>query len=179
MPEDSIVRRVYRMVGEVQRVGYREKVKGIAIRLGVSGRVMNLADDTVEVVCEGPRGLLDRFLEAIMIRKGLINVERAVLLEEAPAEPGGPLFESVRGAWQDEMIERGDAAAAYLGVLSDKTDITHSKLDGLGQQVQAFRAETNRNFRELGERYQGLGDAARLIVEEVRGLRQDLRERQS
>jgi len=48
------------VIGRVQGVGFRWWVRGVAERLGLTGWVMNAADErSVELVAEGPRRSLD------------------------------------------------------------------------------------------------------------------------
>ncbi len=51
--------------GSVQGVGFRYYVLSRARLLGVTGRVRNAPDGTVEVIAEGERKLLEQLLEAI------------------------------------------------------------------------------------------------------------------
>ncbi|HLF07235.1 MAG TPA: acylphosphatase, partial [Thermoplasmata archaeon] len=166
MPDDPLLRRVYTVTGEVQRVGFREIVRKIAIRLGVSGRVSNLPDDSVEVVCEGTGELLDTFSSAISIRKGLIQVSHVLLKEESPVESGGRFFEVVRGAWEDEMAERADAAVGYLGMAVEKIDIVGEKVDNVGLKVD----EVGRKVDNVGLKVDEVGqkvDNVGIKVDEV------------
>ena len=54
--------------GRVQGVGFREFVRRIADRFGVSGYAKNLVSGDVEVVAEGNRLALDEFL--VLLEKG-------------------------------------------------------------------------------------------------------------
>lgn len=48
--------------GFVQGVGYREFAKREAEKLGIVGWVRNLSDNRVEVVVQGPEGVLKKFV---------------------------------------------------------------------------------------------------------------------
>ena len=61
--------------GEVQGVGYREKVKRLAFELNICGRVMNLKDGRVDIIAEGEDGNIDEFLGKIHMRTYPIFVE--------------------------------------------------------------------------------------------------------
>ena len=58
-----------RYEGEVQGVGFRYVVRGIANQLGVTGGVENLNDGTVQLVAEGPEDVLKRFLMQIRVSR--------------------------------------------------------------------------------------------------------------
>jgi acylphosphatase len=63
MPPDVRLEATVR--GWVQGVGYRAFVVRTAERLGLVGWVANRADGGVECVAEGPRDVLERFVEAL------------------------------------------------------------------------------------------------------------------
>ena len=51
--------------GRVQGVGFRYTVERIALEIGLVGWVKNIADNRVEVVCEGTEDQIKRLLENI------------------------------------------------------------------------------------------------------------------
>ena len=59
------VRLEARVSGEVQGVGYRYFAQRQASALGLHGYTRNLRDGSVEVVAEGPRPTLMRYLDAL------------------------------------------------------------------------------------------------------------------
>lgn len=74
-----------RVYGTVQGVGFRAFVQRRAVQLGLTGYVRNLWDEeTVEVVAEGMRPLLDELLAAIHRGPSMARVER-VEVEWRPA----------------------------------------------------------------------------------------------
>ena len=58
-----------RYEGEVQGVGFRYTVRGLANQLGVTGGVENLNDGTVQLVAEGPEDILKRLLMQIRVSR--------------------------------------------------------------------------------------------------------------
>ena len=55
------------VTGLVQGVGFRYFAARCADRLGVAGRVRNLPDGAVEIEAEGPRSLLEEFIDEVRI----------------------------------------------------------------------------------------------------------------
>lgn len=51
--------------GRVQMVMYRDFASRKANRLGLTGTARNLSDGTVEVIAEGPRKSLDRYIRKL------------------------------------------------------------------------------------------------------------------
>jgi len=51
--------------GQVQGVGFRFSIRAMAQQLGLTGWVKNLADGTVEFLCEGKEEALNKLLEQI------------------------------------------------------------------------------------------------------------------
>lgn len=66
--ETSLARLHVEVYGRVQGVGFRYYTQSQARRLGVKGWVRNNWRGGVEVEAEGPREVLERFLE--LVRKG-------------------------------------------------------------------------------------------------------------
>lgn len=58
-----------RYEGDVQGVGFRYTVQGLANRLGVTGGVENLNDGTVRLVAEGTEGILQQLLLNIRVSR--------------------------------------------------------------------------------------------------------------
>lgn len=90
MGEEKKTYRV-RVSGRVQGVGFRYSTRQQAARDGVKGYVRNMPDGTVEVVCQGEKKKLDRFLT--WLRSGppgahVINIET----EEVKTSTSFPRF---------------------------------------------------------------------------------------
>jgi acylphosphatase len=76
--------------GRVQGVGFRAFTQQTGVELGLSGWVRNLGYDKVEMVAEGPREKLERFLETVKKGPRAGNVEEAkVEWETAMGESKG------------------------------------------------------------------------------------------
>jgi acylphosphatase len=79
--------------GIVQGVGYRERVRRAALRLGVRGEVWNESDGTVSIEAEGPEELLTRFEELIAGRYGASDARAVRRLRSLPCASHPVSFE--------------------------------------------------------------------------------------
>jgi acylphosphatase len=87
---DTLVRRVV-VEGFVQGVGYRDFARRAALRLGVSGWVMNRMDGTVEALIAGAPADIETMLAELRRGPRGAQVTRLRLIdpgEEAGAESG-------------------------------------------------------------------------------------------
>ena len=71
--------------GRVQGVGFRYYARQYAGALGINGYVKNLYDGRVEVVAEGEKELVDRFIAALRRGPSFGNVEH-VEIKSLPYE---------------------------------------------------------------------------------------------
>lgn len=86
MSDRSVVRRVVRVTGRVQGVGFRMAAAREAGRLGVSGTVRNLLDGTVEADVEGPAEPVEQMLAWLRAGPSSARVEG---IDVQDAEPRG------------------------------------------------------------------------------------------
>lgn len=69
--------------GAVQGVGYRAFVATIAHDLKINGKVKNLLDGRVEIVCECPsEAVFSEFVRLLNRRDGFIHVEKIAIAEK-------------------------------------------------------------------------------------------------
>jgi acylphosphatase len=80
--EDVRVRAVVH--GRVQMVGFRAFVMRHAGDAGLSGSVRNLADGTVEVILEGPPGVVERVVDLLHQGPSHARVERVDVTYATP-----------------------------------------------------------------------------------------------
>jgi len=103
-----------KIIGHVQRVGYRLIVQDIARRYHVTGFIQNLRGYDVQIVAEGLVDDIYRFKSAIQIQEHPIYVEGCEVAEE-PHTGEFDFFEVIRGSSDEELAERFDIA---IGILS-------------------------------------------------------------
>ncbi|UVY85620.1 acylphosphatase [Brachybacterium sp. NBEC-018] len=91
MSGQDALRRVVRVHGRVQGVGFRWATAQEAERLGVAGTVRNLLDGTVEADVEGPAAAVGALVDWLGHGPPSARVERTEVTERAPrpAPPSG------------------------------------------------------------------------------------------
>jgi len=95
--------------GIVQGVGFRPFVYRLAVQRGLAGTVKNLGDAGVEILVEGPRDQLERFLTELERRKPpLAKIDR-LEVERLPLE--------VEGALRGFKIEPSGAGGSGTGTI--------------------------------------------------------------
>lgn len=99
--------------GEVQRVGYRDRVTKIAKKNNITGIVRNCPGYDVEIIAEGNEADLDQFISQIKIIEEPICVE-SIKIESGTYDGKWKYFEIQRGNPDEELGERLDAALTYL-----------------------------------------------------------------
>lgn len=82
--EKGTIRRIVRVRGRVQGVGFRMDAAAAAARLGVAGTVRNLWDGTVEADVEGPMEAVETMLEHLRTGPSAAQVEGIDVRRETP-----------------------------------------------------------------------------------------------
>ena len=123
-PETNLVRRIIRVTGVVQGVGFRPFVFGLARARGLGGWVRNTSG-SVEIDVEGSKDALDDFLAALTAEApSLARVSSVSMIEADPT--GRTEFEIVesRAGSADEGAIPADVAvcADCLREIRDRTD---------------------------------------------------------
>lgn len=85
-----MVRYTVHFQGHVQGVGFRYTTRTIARNFHVAGFVKNLPDGRVQLVAEGDKAELDRFLEQIDKQMSEHIQNRDVMQSDATGEFGDP-----------------------------------------------------------------------------------------
>ena len=114
----ALKRAIIFVSGNVQRVGYRDKVVNAGRHLNLRGYVENTPDGRVQIVAEGEEDNLNKFLDAVNIKNVLINVEHIDhSFKDATGKFSG--FNKLVGG--GETDERLDTAAHLLKQLIEVT----------------------------------------------------------
>ena len=130
--------------GRVQKAGFRDFIDEIAFDLDLNGRVRNLDDGTVQVICEGEDSSITILLEKVNITQYPIKV---MSIDVVYKEPTGEYstFDIIR---EDDITaatyERMDAAARYMREMNSNLG---SKIDVVGDKVDQSRIEISSEVR--------------------------------
>jgi acylphosphatase len=156
--------------GQVQRVGYREAVMEIAKKLNLAGFVENLKPWGIRIVAEGEDSKMERFIEEIKIKRYPIDVEHLeVQFDDFTAE--FEYFEIKRENWQEELVERLDAATMLLYRIMVSGENLRNVLDGeIREQISTLQQETMKFNEDLKNMRGELGGEIR---EQISTLRQE------
>ena len=82
----SVQAKQIRVHGRVQGVGFRYFVQRAGNRLGLTGKVRNRPDDTVEIVVAGDAERIGEFVREVTKGPPLSRVERLEIEDIAPVE---------------------------------------------------------------------------------------------
>ena len=165
--------------GNIQNVGYRAKVIGIAKDFGLTGFVQNLDDGRVMIIAESDNGSFEKFLDAIQIKNTLINVRN---IEVEYADATGDFADFYKLVSGGETDERLDTAAEYLKKLISVTERGFGNLDSKMDVMIEKQNEMLDAQHVMIEKQNEMIDAQHVMIEkqnettaEIRGLREDMK----
>ena len=185
--------------GRVQRVGYRAKVVSLANEMGLVGIIQNRPDGSVLVIAEGKKkDELERFASAIAIKNALIHADNV----DAQYSPGSGQYSTFRKiTGPEEVGERLDDGIEILkemliGIrsltvsvnklttltedgfekLTTLTEDGFEKLTTLTEDgFEKLTTTTKDGFESLGSKMDQTLDKQDETIEEIRGVRLDLK----
>ncbi len=156
----KMIRATIIVEGDVQKVGYRDIVEDIAVKLGVKGFVENLRDKTVCIVCEGEKDVVDKFVDAIKIKNDIVDVKSVKIVETSSATNEFKYFGIKYGSSEEELGERMVAAVKYAKLALHETRTVGSEVKGSRGDIQdmhkdlvAFKDQTTEHFTGLKDSY--------------------------
>jgi len=152
--------------GRVQRVGYRAKVVSLANEMGLVGVIQNRPNDNVLVIAESKKeDELKRFASAIAIKNALIRADNV----DAQYSQGSGQYSTFRKiTGPEEVGERLDDGVEILkDMLIDIRSLTVS--------VNKLTTLTENGFESLGSKMDQTLDKQDETIEEIRGLRLDMK----
>ena len=163
--------------GRVQRVGYRARVVSLANEMGLVGVIQNRPNGSVLVIAESKKkDELERFASAIAIKNALIHADNV----DAQYSQGSGQYSTFRKiTGPDEVGERLDDGVEILKeMLIDIRSLTVSvnKLTTLTEDgFEKLTTLTKDGFESLGSKMDQTLDKQDETIEEIRGLRLDLK----
>jgi len=136
--------------GNVQRVGYRDRVEQIARELNITGFVENLKPYDVKIVAEGDEKNIKNFIETIKIKKPPIDV-KSIEVNYKKATNEFEYFEIKRGEWQEELGERMDFAGNILYEIKNNTTQMLEKQDQMLEKQDQMLEKQDQTIGALKE----------------------------
>ena len=184
----SMIRLTAYVSGRVQRVGYRAKVVSLANEMGLVGVIQNRPNDSVLVIAESKKkDELERFASAIAIKNALIHADNV----DAQYSPGSGQYSTFRKiTGPEEVGERLDDGVEILkemliGIRSltvsvdNLTDLTENGFKNLDTITKGgfenLNAITRDGFENLGGKMDQTLEKQEETIEEIRGLRLDMK----
>jgi len=162
----SMIRLTAYVSGRVQRVGYTARVVSLANDMGLVGVIQNRPNSSVLVIAESKKkDELERFASAIAIKNALIHADNV----DAQYSQGSGQYSTFRKiTGPDEVGERLDDGVEILKeMLIDIRSLTVS--------VNKLTTLTENGFESLGNKIDHTLDKQDETIEEIRGLRLDLK----
>ena len=144
--------RLLRVLGRVQRTGFRRHALDLAQELGLTGYVKNLPDGSVQIFVQGEEGALSKFIEAL--KSPPLGEVKEIKVEKVPTDPSLKEFRIIYGEFGEELQEGFGAMQAIFMEFRE--------------EFRDFRNE----FREFREESLKLN---RETLSEIKELRRDLK----
>ena len=139
--------------GDVQGAGYRAFVMDTARKTGLVGFIENMPNGTVNVVCEGEKNLIEKFVSGIKMKTEIVEVED-IQVEYSNATGG------FKGKGFDIKVEesfKGMIKELFQGYVTSEKYFNKGfeKQDKMNQDMNKSFKESdeniNKNFNQLNE----------------------------
>lgn len=124
--------------GRVQGAAYRDTVERIAYELGITGTVRNLADGTVEVICESNDKSVAQFLNRIDIQRWPIIVKDMRKIRQRPTRTFKEFQVIGRDESNRDILERLDLGMNYMADMNEKQDKTIAVITSVSGDVKTM-----------------------------------------
>ena len=159
--------------GDVQKVGYRDIVEDIAVKLGVKGFVENLRDKTVCVVCEAEKDVVNRFVDAIKIKNDIVDVKNVKVVETSPATNEFEYFDIKYGSPEEELGERMVAAVKYAKLALHETRGVGTEVKSSRKDIQGVRNEVKASRKDI----QGVKNEVKASRKDIHDMHKDMNQK--
>ncbi|RLG40105.1 MAG: hypothetical protein DRO05_07175 [Thermoproteota archaeon] len=155
--------RLLKVIGKVQRVGFRRYALDLAQELGLAGHVKNLPDGSVQIFVQGGKEKLLKFLE--LLKSPPLGKVRKVKVEEVPVDPNIKEFRIIYGELGEELQEGfGAMQTVFMAYWDEFRDYR--------EEFRSFRDE----FRDYRNEFRSFRDEFRDYREEFGSFRDEFRE---
>jgi len=156
--------------GEVQRVGYRDRVAKTARMCRITGIVRNCEGYDVEIIAEGRKEDLNEFTSAIQIDEDPIHVKSLQIISGI-YEGKWKYFEIQRGKPDEELGERLDAALIYLV----RIDSNSKRSVIIGEQMLDKQDSLLKKQDSMLDKQDSMISLQKDTIHEIQEVRQDLK----
>jgi acylphosphatase len=139
--------------GRVQKAGFRDFIDEVAFDLDLNGRVKNLDDGTVQVICEGEDHSIKVLLEKVNITQYPIKVKNIDVVFKEPTHEYS-VFDIIREEdIKTATYERMDVATRYMremnANLGSKVDDVSERIDDLSDKVETVGNKVDQSRIEI------------------------------
>lgn len=157
--------------GNVQRVGYRAKVKSIAKVLDIKGSIQNLPDGKVKIIAQGEQTELDKLIHDINISNSLINVTNIEQEYSIPSDDYEDFDKVVGDGETDERLDNAlDLFKKLIAVTEDGFNRLENKQDQTIDKISDVGKELGDKIDQVGDKV----DQSRIeISSDIHSLRDD------
>ncbi|TKY92537.1 MAG: hypothetical protein C5S46_00175 [Candidatus Methanomarinus sp.] len=164
--------------GNVQRVGYRAKVKSIAKALGIKGSIQNLPGGKVKIIAQGEQTELNKLIHDINISNNLINVTNIKQEYSIPSDDYEDFDKVVGGGETDERLDNAlDLFKKLIAVTEDGFNRLENKQDQTIDKISDLGKELGDKIDQVGYKVDQVGykvDQSRIeISSDIHSLRDD------
>jgi acylphosphatase len=133
--------------GEVQHVGYRRRVVGIARRIGIDGSAKNKRDGSVEILVYAHNEQINEFLDEIRMSEPPVNVVKVEVKDIPLAKAKG--FRITAGTFVEELQEGLGAGESQLYLFRNEFKDYRNEFKDYRNEFRGFASRTDQNFGEL------------------------------
>ncbi len=146
----SLEARLLKVIGKVQRVGFRRYALELAQEFGLAGYAKNLPDGSVQIAVQGEKDDISKFLE--LLKTPPLGEVKEIREEKIPVDPSIREFRIVYGELGEELQEGfGAMQAAFMKYWEEFRDFrdeslklgreTLSEIKGLKKDLKAILDE--------------------------------------
>ncbi len=153
-----------RVLGGVQRVGYRRYVLELAQELGVSGYVENMPDGSVAVFAQADGETLEQFIDQLKSPPPPAEVRQVI---QKPAKPNHRIryFTIKYGKLGEELQEGFGAMEKVFRQYWREFRDYREEFRDYREEFREFAKRTDENFQRIMDRYGEISDKLTNILE--------------